>query len=234
MPRTQGEVTPASWVDLFQFCSKDHRCVFVDVGSGYGTLVRESVKSYGCIYGIGIEKYRWVSALLCGFFHDSSLHACMHVTLFWDRREPAIICSERQAAASQAVRDKTRFILSDINDVDLLDLLSDIDYEVLVIFCNNLVFNPGTNTRCVSPTTVSFSQGTGAHHKLIRLVPPYRLQSNVGNKGLIGCVSMQIVPHVERRISRIASQVSLCHHGSASSRLSAVGNAFCPPEYDLE
>jgi hypothetical protein len=67
MPRTQGEVTPASWVDLFQFCSKHHRCVFFDVGSGYGTLVRESVKSYGCVYGIGVEKYRWdatVSALL--------------------------------------------------------------------------------------------------------------------------------------------------------------------------
>lgn len=166
MPRTQGEVTPASWADLFQFCSKDHRCVFVDVGSGYGTLVRESIKSYGCVYGIGIEKYRWdYRSPLLFLFPVYCPQAC---DLLCDCREPAIICSERQEAASQAVRDKTKFILADINDVDIMDLLSDIDYQVVVIFCNNLVFNPGTNTRFVSPAIVRSSHCMGTQNEVVR------------------------------------------------------------------
>eukprot|EP00884_Botryococcus_braunii_P016767 jgi/Botrbrau1/3774/Bobra.0183s0009.1 len=119
MPRTQGEVTPESWADLFQFCRADYRCVFIDIGCGYGTLVRESVNSYGCVYGIGIEKYR----------------------------EPAELCTERHALAPESVKERTKFVLADINDVDILDLLSGIDYQILVLFCNNLVFNPGTNAR---------------------------------------------------------------------------------------
>jgi hypothetical protein len=154
--------------------------------------------------------------------------------LLCDCREPATICSERQAAAPQSVRDKTRFVLADINDVDIMDLLSDIDYQVVVIFCNNLVFNPGTNTRCVSPARVRSSHCMETDLEVVQSISHYPLQSNVEDKRLIGCASLQIVPHVEGRISRIARQVSLCNHGSASTRFIAMGNAFSRPEYDLE
>jgi hypothetical protein len=67
----------------------------------------------------------------------------------FDLREPSTVCAERHAQAPLFVKEKTRFVLADINDVDFLDLVSGIDYEVLLLFCNNLVFNPGTNTRSV-------------------------------------------------------------------------------------
>lgn len=34
------------------------RVLFVDVGSGYGTLCHAAVAEYGCVASLGIEKYR--------------------------------------------------------------------------------------------------------------------------------------------------------------------------------
>ena len=35
-----------------------NRVLFVDVGSGYGTLCHAAVAEYGCVASLGIEKYR--------------------------------------------------------------------------------------------------------------------------------------------------------------------------------
>lgn len=35
-----------------------NRILFVDVGSGYGTLCHAAVAEYGCVASLGIEKYR--------------------------------------------------------------------------------------------------------------------------------------------------------------------------------
>jgi len=81
MARTMGELLPASYAavfgadDLFVGPSggvaasagqpavggAPDACpirVFVDVGSGYGSIVRAAVESGGFDWGIGIEKYR--------------------------------------------------------------------------------------------------------------------------------------------------------------------------------
>lgn len=86
MARTMGEVLPRSFPDLFGCvagpagCAKASNCcdgskleetdnqkrhhhqknrvLFVDVGSGYGTLCHAAVAEYGCVASLGIEKYR--------------------------------------------------------------------------------------------------------------------------------------------------------------------------------
>ena len=83
MARTMGEVLPRSFPDLFGCvtgpagCPRASNCdgskeseetdnqghqknriLFVDVGSGYGTLCHAAVAEYGCIASLGIEKYR--------------------------------------------------------------------------------------------------------------------------------------------------------------------------------
>lgn len=79
MARTMGEVLPRSFPDLFGSVygstqsnsvdgvdgvadsagnRKNHRVLFVDVGSGYGTLCHAAVAEYGCVASLGIEKYR--------------------------------------------------------------------------------------------------------------------------------------------------------------------------------
>lgn len=83
MARTMGEVLPRSFPDLFgsvygpkessnsdgvdgvvdvenngNHQKTNQRVLFVDVGSGYGTLCHAAVAEYGCVASLGIEKYR--------------------------------------------------------------------------------------------------------------------------------------------------------------------------------
>ena len=83
MARTMGEVLPRSFSDLFGCVggpakalngsnrvedgstnygggdgTQANRILFVDVGSGYGTLCHAAVAAFGCVASLGIEKYR--------------------------------------------------------------------------------------------------------------------------------------------------------------------------------
>ena len=72
MARTMGEVLPSSFHALFSLAPRPRNAgpstddgpaaapssLFVDVGSGYGTLCVAAVNEYGFGAAVGIEKYR--------------------------------------------------------------------------------------------------------------------------------------------------------------------------------
>ena len=72
MARTMGEVLPVSFPTLFGLAPRPAAAnrpadddnapppasLFVDVGSGYGTLCVAAVAQYGFDAAVGIEKYR--------------------------------------------------------------------------------------------------------------------------------------------------------------------------------
>lgn len=62
-------------------------------------------------------------------------------------REPAAVCDKRFAELPDDVKERLRFVLEDINDTDLVEELSGIQYERLLLFCNNLAFSQGTVNR---------------------------------------------------------------------------------------
>ena len=57
MSRTYGEVLERSFPDVFKFAHGSNTA-FVDIGSGYGEITFDSVRVYGCQFGLGIEKFR--------------------------------------------------------------------------------------------------------------------------------------------------------------------------------
>lgn len=72
MARTMGEVLPSSFTTLYSLAPRPPAAnrgadgdgspapatLFVDVGSGYGTLCVAAVQEYGFGAAVGIEKYR--------------------------------------------------------------------------------------------------------------------------------------------------------------------------------
>lgn len=58
MARTYGEVIEASFPDVFNY-AQGSDTVFVDIGSGHGTITFDAVRKFGCTFALGIEKYKY-------------------------------------------------------------------------------------------------------------------------------------------------------------------------------
>ncbi|KAL3146784.1 hypothetical protein ABBQ38_014766 [Trebouxia sp. C0009 RCD-2024] len=114
MPRTYGEVCPSSFSDLLAL-GGDNK-VLIDCGSGHGSLVKAAVEQFGCIFAIGIEKYK----------------------------EPAAIADKMFTSSSRDLQAKMRFLLEDVNDSDIPQHLQGLSFSTLILFCNNLAFHDGT------------------------------------------------------------------------------------------
>lgn len=63
MARTYGEIVEASFPTVFALLPVQDT-VFVDIGSGHGTITIDAVRSFGCRCAIGIEKYRYIFAVV--------------------------------------------------------------------------------------------------------------------------------------------------------------------------
>lgn len=121
MPRTYGEVCPSSFADILALGGNTNT-VLVDCGSGHGVLVKAAVEQYGCIYAIGIEKYK----------------------------EPAAIAADLFTSSCSSLQAKMRFLFEDMNDTDIPLQLDGLNFSTLILFCNNLAFHDGTVQRYVS------------------------------------------------------------------------------------
>ena len=120
MPRTYGELCQCSFADVLGLGGADVRKVLVDCGSGHGVLVKAAVQDHGCTFALGIEKYK----------------------------EPAAVAEKLFDGSESDVQAKMRFLLEDMNDVDIPCQLDGLAYDTLIIFCNNLAFHEGTVHRC--------------------------------------------------------------------------------------
>ena len=65
------------------------------------------------------------------------------------------MCDRLFQALPQHIKERLSFVLEDINDTDLLSCLSGIEYEHVLIFCNNLAFTEGTLNRYAFRTSLS-------------------------------------------------------------------------------
>ena len=114
MPRTYGEVLPSSFADILALGGKTDK-VLVDFGSGHGVLVKAAVEQYDCNFAIGVEKYKEHAAIAAKLFSSSS--------------------SDLQA--------KMRFLVEDMSDTDIPKELQGLQFDTLILFCNNLAFQEG-------------------------------------------------------------------------------------------
>lgn len=119
MAHTYGEVLPVSFPLIFNLISDAHSTVFIDAGSGYGTLVLAAVTSFQCKHSIGIEKYA-------------------------DKYQASV---DLVTATPESLQSQVTVLLQDVNDTDVLDTLSALEYTTLLYFCNNVAFNSGTISR---------------------------------------------------------------------------------------
>ncbi len=117
MARTYGEILESSFADVFALCDED--TLFLDVGSGRGLITAASVQQGGCYRAIGIEKYN-------------------------DKLQES---QELLASLPEDVQSKIEFLLGDFNDHDLTAMLQSYACTSLLMFCNNLAFQQGTNMR---------------------------------------------------------------------------------------
>lgn len=117
MAQTYGEIVEHSFQDVFAFVEED--TVFLDIGSGRGLITAASVQQSGCRKAVGVEKYR------DKFQESQDLHASL----------------------PEDIRSKVQFILGDFNDFDLTEMVQVSSNSSLLLFCNNLAFNQGTNHR---------------------------------------------------------------------------------------
>ena len=62
-------------------------------------------------------------------------------------REPAKIAAAMHASLPVAVQNRTKFIVEDCNDTEFSEVLMGINFDKLIIFCNNLAFHAGTVQR---------------------------------------------------------------------------------------
>ena len=115
MPRTYGEVCPSSFADILALGGNTNK-VLIDCGSGHGVLVKAAVEQYGCMFAIGIEKYK----------------------------EPAAVAAKLFRSSSEDLQAKMRFLFEDMNDTDIPQQLQGLHFSTLILFCNNLAFNDGT------------------------------------------------------------------------------------------
>jgi len=114
MPRTYGEVLPSSFADILALGGKTDK-VLVDFGSGHGVLVKAAVEQYDCNFAIGVEKYK----------------------------EPAAIAAKLFSSSSSDLQAKMRFLLEDMSDTDIPKELQGLQFDTLILFCNNLAFHEG-------------------------------------------------------------------------------------------
>ncbi len=119
MPRTYGEVLPSSFADILALGGKTDK-VLVDFGSGHGLLVKTAVEQYDCNFAIGVEKYK----------------------------EPAAIAAKLFSSSSSDLQAKMRFLLEDMSDTDIPTELQGLQFDTIILFCNNLAFHEGTVHRC--------------------------------------------------------------------------------------
>lgn len=117
MARTYGEILDNSFAGVFALCDED--TLFLDVGSGRGLIVAASVQQGGCYRAVGIEKYN-------------------------DKLQES---QELLASLPEDVQSKIDFLLGDFNDHDLTAMLQSYACTSLLMFCNNLAFQHGTNIR---------------------------------------------------------------------------------------
>lgn len=121
MARTYGEIQEGSFANVFDLCDED--TLFVDVGSGRGLITAASVQQGGCFRAVGVEKYT-------------------------DKLEES---QELLATLPEYVQAKIEFILGDFNDHDLTKMLQSYACTSIMMFCNNLAFQQGTNNRYFLP-----------------------------------------------------------------------------------
>ncbi|DBA73247.1 hypothetical protein WJX77_007181 [Trebouxia sp. C0004] len=115
MPRTYGEVLPSSFATILALGGKTDK-VLVDFGSGHGLLVKAAVEQYDCNFAIGVEKYK----------------------------EPAAIAAKLFSSSSSDLQAKMRFLLEDMSDTDIPKELQGLQFDTIILFCNNLAFHDGT------------------------------------------------------------------------------------------
>lgn len=120
MARTYGEILEGSFANVFDLC--DEETLFVDVGSGRGIITAASVQQGGCYRAVGVEK-------------------------FSDKLDES---QELLATLPEDVQAKIKFILGDFNDHDLTEMLQSYACTSIMMFCNNLAFQQGTNNRYFS------------------------------------------------------------------------------------
>eukprot|EP01026_Neomeris_dumetosa_P040952 TRINITY_DN3388_c1_g1_i2.p4 TRINITY_DN3388_c1_g1~~TRINITY_DN3388_c1_g1_i2.p4 ORF type:complete len:146 (+),score=17.98 TRINITY_DN3388_c1_g1_i2:157-594(+) len=84
-------------------------------------MVIAAAKQEFCVMSIGVEKYL-------------------------DKFEASIELVEDEVQNLEE-RQKIKMVYEDINDTNLLDLMKEVQYDRLLIFCNNLAFNLGTIKR---------------------------------------------------------------------------------------
>ena len=119
MAHTYGEVLPESFQHVFDLVSSAGTTVFIDAGSGYGTILVAAVQTFGCLHSFGIEK-------------------------FSDKYEASIDVVRQ---LPEVLQSKITLVKEDVNDTDVLALLSKTTFTSLLYFCNNVAFNSGTISR---------------------------------------------------------------------------------------
>ena len=119
MAHTYGEVLPESFQHVFDLVPSAETTVFIDAGSGYGTILVAAVQTFGCLHCFGIEK-------------------------FSDKYEAGVDVVRQ---LPQSLQSRISLIKEDVNDTDVLALLSKTTFTTLLYFCNNVAFNAGTISR---------------------------------------------------------------------------------------
>ena len=121
MARTYGEIVPASFKEVFSQTLKRNAAVFVDIGSGKGVITAAAASEGGYAKAVGIEKYR-------------------------DKYQNSV---DLRASQPADVQDRLEFILNDIADLELGELIDQWAQPEVLLFCNNLAFGHGMNGRYV-------------------------------------------------------------------------------------
>ena len=93
--------------------------MFVDIGSGKGLIAAAAVGQGGYARAVGIEKYR-------------------------DKYEDSM---NLRSSLPEDVQSRLEFILSDIADLNLRQLMQQWAQAEVILFCNNLAFGQGMNGR---------------------------------------------------------------------------------------
>lgn len=62
-------------------------------------------------------------------------------------REPQAVCDSHFKSLPEDIKQRLLFKLEDINDTDVLSILAKLNFQTLLIFCNNLAFTQGTLNR---------------------------------------------------------------------------------------
>ena len=119
MARTYGEIVEASFESVFAQTLNRKSSVFVDIGSGKGLITAASVQKGGYAKAVGIEKYK-------------------------DKYDESM---QLRASLPEDNQQGLDFILSDIADLDIRNLIQSWSKPEVLLFCNNLAFGHGMNGR---------------------------------------------------------------------------------------